>query len=266
VVEDIIKRDQLTCDELDVFHALVSWGKCQQTSDKPLIPTLARLIIFVRFPLIEAKNILTIVEPEKVVPIQQLLEAYRYASIKSADLKSSLTSPSTKSRAAIPEYPVFDPSTLQATVTISTDHRTVTKRGSTSHVVVLAKQGFCSGVHKWRIRTEGLAGNQWVSVGVAKQKTNRSVFADPNHWAVSSAGQVYIGSTTDQYNGTGTTIHNGQVVEVILNMHIPQIEVKNLYSNQSTIVPVPTGGELFPAIGLHTLGNRVSFCDFSPVQ
>jgi len=216
----------------------------------------------VRFPLIDPHNIFTIVEPEKVVPPLLLLEAYRYASIKDAALKASLCSSSTKTRAPIPEYPVFDSRTLQASVTISADHKTVTKRGTTGHVVVLAKQGFCTGVHKWRIRTEGLAGNQWVSVGVAKQKTNRTAFADANHWTVSSAGQVYTGSIADQ--GNGITIHNGHVVEVVINLHFAQLEVRSLSSDQFTVISIPHSGcELFPAIGLHTLGNRVSFCDFS---
>lgn len=37
---------------------------------------------------------------------------------------------------------------LQATITISTDHKAITKRGTQGYAVVLAKTGFSTGVHR----------------------------------------------------------------------------------------------------------------------
>ena len=54
---------------------------------------------------------------------------------------------------AISEYPVFD-TTLQATITLSSDSKSVTKRGAQGYAVVLAKHGYSTGVHRYN-REEG---------------------------------------------------------------------------------------------------------------
>ena len=35
---------------------------------------------------------------------------------------------------------------------------------------------------RWRLRADGLAANQWVSVGVARAKTSRTNYVDAHHW------------------------------------------------------------------------------------
>ena len=35
---------------------------------------------------------------------------------------------------------------------------------------------------RWRLRADGLAANQWVSVGVARVKTSRTNYVDAHHW------------------------------------------------------------------------------------
>jgi len=257
VIEDILKRDQIRCEELDTFKALITWAK--HNFPEEMKENLAELVPYVRFPLMRSCDLYTIVEPEGVVPDGLLLEAYRYASLD-PELKRTVQSPRTKPRAAISEYPVFD-ATLQATITLSNDFKAVTKRGAQGYAVVLAKHGYSTGVHRWRVRADGLALNQWISVGVARAKTSRTHYVDANHWAVSSACQVYCASQVDSANGNGIFIANMQVLECSLDMHVGIFEVRNILSGSAVSLSVPVKEELFPAGGLHTLRNKVGFCN-----
>jgi len=257
-VEDIVKRDTMSCQELDLFHAIVRWGENRAAEGVPLKEVLVRLIEHVRFPLIPAADLLCVVEPKEVVPDHILLEAYRFLSL-STDLKPTLKSARTIPRTAIREVPCFDSSALPATLSISDNWRTVTKRGSSCHVVVLAKQGFSIGVHKWRVKVEGLAGSQWVSVGVARSSTHTNMFADPSHWTFSTVGQVYAGSTHD--SGHGVLSVSGHVLELTLNCYTGVLDLRNLQTQSRASLVAPVCTELFPAVGLHTLGNKATFCD-----
>eukprot|EP00026_Physarum_polycephalum_P009046 Phypoly_transcript_09157.p1 GENE.Phypoly_transcript_09157~~Phypoly_transcript_09157.p1 ORF type:complete len:432 (+),score=49.83 Phypoly_transcript_09157:54-1349(+) len=259
VIEDILKRDQIRCEELAAFKALMMWAKHNCPED--MKENLADLVTYIRFPLMRPCDLYSIVEPEGVVPEVLLLEAYRYASLD-PDLKRTVQSPRTKPRAAISEYPVFD-TTLQATITLSNDYKAVSKRGAQGYAVVLAKYGYSTGVHRWRLRADGLASNQWISVGVARSKTSRTNYVDANHWAVSSAFQVYCASQVDSASGNGILIGNLHVLECSLDMHIGLFEVRNITSGTAVTLSVPVNEELFPAVGLHTLGNKVWFCDYS---
>lgn len=261
VIEDILKRDQIRCQELDAFQALLSWGS-HNFKGEDLKDKLSHLVQYIRFPLMRPRDLFSIVEPEGITPDSLLLEAYRYASLD-PELKRNVQSSRTKPRAAISEYPVFDTTTLQATITISTDHKSITKRGTQGYAVVLGKAGFTTGVHRWRVRSEGLVGNQWISLGVARAKTSRTAYVDPHHWIVSSACQVYCASPVDCANGSGILIANFNTLECILDMHIGIFEVRNLTTESKVAISVPVNEELFPSVGLHTLGNKVSFCDYT---
>lgn len=261
VMEDILRRDQIRCEEIDAFKALLTWANSNYQSDE-LRERLLPLMQFIRFPLIRPRDLYTIIEPEGIVPDDLLLEAYRYTSLD-PEFKKTILSPRSKPRAAISEYPVFDATMLQATITISTDHKAITKRGTQGYAVVLAKYGFTTGVHRWRLRAEGLVGNQWVSVGVARAKTSRTAYVDPHHWIVSSACQVYSGSPVDSANGTGITVTNLNIIECELDMHVGLFEVRNLTNDSKVSLWVPVNEELFPSVSLHTLGNKVWFCDYN---
>lgn len=259
VIEDILKRDQIRCEELDAFRALIAWAN--HNYGEEIKEDLEDIIQYIRFPLMRPCDLYTIVEPEEVVPESLLLEAYRYVSLD-PEHRRAAQSARTKARAAISEFPVFD-AALQATITLSNDFKTVTKRGAQGYAVVLAKNGYSTGVHRWRVRADGLASNQWVSIGVARSKTSRTHYVDANHWTVSSACQVYCASQVDSANGNGIFIGNNHILECTLDMHVGLFEVKNMTTGAVITLSIPVNEELFPAVGLHTLGNKVWFCDYT---
>lgn len=81
VLLEIVKNDELNVSELELFKSIIRWGLEQKKRTKrTLYELVARFIPYIRYPLIDGKDLLRIVRPCNVVPLDTYIEALEYQS------------------------------------------------------------------------------------------------------------------------------------------------------------------------------------------
>jgi hypothetical protein len=75
---EILQRDWLTISEMQLFHAVLRWGKAQDTADSAtgLRELLAPMMEHIRFPLIDNTDLADTIEPTGIVDTSLLYEAF----------------------------------------------------------------------------------------------------------------------------------------------------------------------------------------------
>jgi len=90
ILQTILKRDTLACKEIDVFEAVLRWGKAKSKSDTPdaLKATLKDLVELIRFPTMTTQDIATKVVPTGLLNPAQTLQLFTYVSTADRKEKS----------------------------------------------------------------------------------------------------------------------------------------------------------------------------------
>jgi len=89
-VSEIVKRDSLTAQEIEIFNAVVAWGhyqlklKDEKVSETSLKGIINDLLPFVRFPLLTTEEVASRVVPTGVLNASQVLDLFTYLAQKHA--------------------------------------------------------------------------------------------------------------------------------------------------------------------------------------
>jgi len=175
----IIKSDQLNAKEVEIFTALLAWGKEEAKRQKKdpkkaseLKEALGETFELIRFPLMEIQNIATTVAGSELLSQEQMLALFTYMGSKdkkSTKLDSSLKMFSTKPRKARLMWAdfTFDGARKGAAMVLSNDDRTVKQTYGTSQWNSIAcKEWVSEGVHKVYFKIDASTASHWLFLGV----------------------------------------------------------------------------------------------------
>lgn len=89
---EVIKSDGLYAEEIEVYKATISWVKYDEKNRSELLP---KLFLLVRLPLIQLKNLISIVENEKLVSsnskcIDMLHNTYKILAMNKKELMNTI--------------------------------------------------------------------------------------------------------------------------------------------------------------------------------
>ena len=105
----LLENDELQIQEVDAFSAVVRWGKARYGDIDPnvLREKLANIMQYVRFPMMDSKDMADSVEPLNLVDQSLLLEAYRFKAT-GGDLRNTRGDASRGNRRFIPRRAISD--------------------------------------------------------------------------------------------------------------------------------------------------------------
>jgi hypothetical protein len=82
ILDDMFKREKLSASEIDLFLNLISWGKYQtekKKKDQVLVQKiLTNLAKYIRYPYISAYDLVFVVKPLKLAPLDFYIDAVEY--------------------------------------------------------------------------------------------------------------------------------------------------------------------------------------------
>jgi len=91
---EIIKSDRLNCKEVEVFEAVVAWGKAEAKNQKSddisqnLKQALADVLPHIRFPCMNTQDVAVTVVPSGLLEPSQILELFTYLGMKGGEKKT----------------------------------------------------------------------------------------------------------------------------------------------------------------------------------
>ena len=150
----------------------------------------------------------------------------------------------------------WDRSTSGPSVGISTNGLSAVFAGSESWSLVLASEGFTQGRNKWAVRIER-SSTAYLFIGVAHSSVNTTNFLgfDCFGWGYIGDGALYHKRT--KLRNYGEAFEEGDVIGVDLDMSKGTLSFsKN--GNDLGVAFTGLTGEVYPAVGFYTLGQRVS--------
>jgi len=203
----ILKDDHLSCDEIDLFSAVLRWGEEQMKKQKDTSLTLKKvldpILKYIRFPCMTMEQLAGVVTSSGLLEQTDMVDLFTYtAGNKSTKLRFP-----TKERSGTtnPKNLKWDPS-KSVNVTISSDGLTITPQvsGCAKGKFSVATEGFKTGIHYWEI-VMGHTGGCYDAIGVTDEKVwnNARLGENAKSWAV----RVYGNHSSKEHKGTA---HNNQ--------------------------------------------------------
>jgi len=165
---------------VDIYHAVINWGRVNtntedQESNEALKEGVKDVLNYVRFPRMRPTDIRDIIEPDGIVPLHLILEAYRISAIAEEELSQvDRESPRIKSRKGGKTKFSFDPKKCARGITLSDHNKSVSNGPSIMCQTVLGNKGFREGKHYWECKIEQTAVVSDIMIGIVDN------FADLN--------------------------------------------------------------------------------------
>lgn len=261
---DLLQDDRLAADEIDIFRALIRWGK-HVASGRPLQDVLAQLLPHVRYVLIQPRQLRGYVAPMGVVSEKLLLDAALYLLAPFEDEIGSTVRTKPRIHCAVQNGFKFDPERKGSGLILSNQGSTLIGRDGRNFHTVLGTQSFSKGRCFWEVTVDSSAGDGHVRLGIALETANLETYlgaGDPTKmigWHQSG----YIEGMFDggqKSNGFGKFIV-GDVVGLLLDLNMCTL---GFYVNKIRTghlsIPKAT---YYPAFCVHT--GQIALLPPSPV-
>jgi len=268
---EIIKSDKLNAKEIEVFEAVVAWGKAemknQKLDDTPqnLKQVLADVLPHVRFPCMNTQDVAVTVVPSSLLESTQILELFTYLGMKGGEkkpkLSKSLEGFNAKDRKGRkpPSWFKFSVSMKHAQLLVSSDGMVVTSNTTSYYQPVFGDIELAEGIHEWEIELNQFTQNAYsVNIGVVPTSftnyTTSQMLGYSGHipaWAFACGhGQKYLNGSQSSY---GRTCSQGDIVRCRLDMDKKSIEFMINGVSQG-IAHTGISGPVRPALSLY--GNN----------
>jgi len=245
----LIKSDTLSAKEVDVFDAVVAWGKAQAKEQKldgdksdDLKKVLADILPHVRFPAMSTTDVAVKVTNSGLLESDQILDLFTYLGMKSSGgdktpLGKSLKGFDFKDRKGRkpPAWFKWDTNKKNSYLTVTDDGVTVTSSTTSYYMVIVGDVELTDGVWEYETVLTTLYGSSYaVCLGFVPTSwtnwTSSCILGYSGHMSVGWSFDCY-GSV--KYDGTssGTTYgrqcQSGQTIRVKLDLDKKTIEYFN---------------------------------------
>jgi len=199
-----VLQRELTLPELDIFQAVVKWLTKNGGDEE----TQRTLMEHIRFPLIAAQDLVSIVKPTKLVPLEFYLEAIEFhATTCTGTIASPIKFKPRGSQCLFTWIP-------DQKAAISENGLSIEKKGSSAwNLVVFGSQDFTSGKHFWEILIDTISSDRsGLVIGIAPKDHQSSRFDEC--MGVGMNGGLYRVAATPQQAQTNISRANRVRVEL----------------------------------------------------
>lgn len=252
VLVDLLNSDSLTLPELDVFQAVLRWGKAQRDIEGnavDLAKALKPLLELIRFPQMAPDELADIVEPSQVVPSSLLMEAYRHHVVSSRSSEPFAGNARSKPRKGTIVWDFrsgqgFEPHELNPLgVTAS----------SNTHMTLRASRAFSTGRQYWEIHIDKVSLYTWVGLVADGASLDAFMGDQDNGWAYSSNGTLFH-ATRIRNKSFSEPFSDGDTIGLDLDMETRTLGIwKNGSWMGVAFSSLPS--RLYPAISMKDPGS-----------
>jgi len=186
-LREMLMTDQLDVEELELYKALLRWGEKnleKNNNSTSLKETLLPLIPFIRFPLILPDDLMNIVKPSGVVPLEVYVQAIEYHLCPdNVDTSGTMFKP------RVPA-PVFTWQGNSKEFQFTEGGLNAKRIGSNYWTKVFGSHGFSSGKAFWEVKIVNINGNDksGLIIGVTSCKERSAYCKD---LGIGMAGHCY---------------------------------------------------------------------------
>jgi hypothetical protein len=216
---DLLQSDKICIEEPDLFHAIVKWGKYRLKDDKCLSDVVSNLLKVVRFPLLSADFLVSVVKPLGLISKQLYMEALEWNISPKDALMSQLQD--TKSRGIYFRW-IWD--TKNVNYSYLKGGMTIKKTLARNHKkIICGNIGFANGVHYWEIVLDSVPGTgNGIQIGIStdKSKVSHSIDTTGKTVELQVVGSISLGEgdrvgiLLDLIKGTIDYYLNGAIMGV----------------------------------------------------
>jgi len=230
----ILARDTLTIKEIELFEAVVKWGKTQMKQEDPkpeeLATALSDILPLIRFPTMSMTDVAAKVAASGLIDSDQILKLYTFMGTKEEQRDSIKVPWKHKPRVGRrpPNWFSWDPSKKGTNITLSNENM-VASMGTASWQTVIGDIELSSGVHEFEIVLDqyDTTNSYNVVVGVVPSGTDGSL-SNPLGYTgnqgfgfITGNGQKCNNSYPSYY---GTACYQGAVIKTRLDLDNHTIE------------------------------------------
>jgi len=254
----LIQRDTLSVKEIELFKAVVAWGKAQPKTETPaaLKEMLGDLLPHIRFPIMDSKDFAAVVLPSGLMDTPEVLALFTYFGSKATGAAPS---------AVIKKYKLDKRKgaaelkwNSEITGPCAIDEDGITLRSTATNGAGYASIALAEGKWEWTVNIIHARGN-CMTVGVASK-------LDPLGSGRAS-GLHASGNCLDMQSGTGRSamssfrvpaLNDGMVVRVRLDMDARTCSF-NVNGEDSGVVLDTLPSPVYPAVDMRESGLEVRF-------
>jgi len=220
-VIDIVQRDRLQIDEVELFNCVIRWGERQCSNknipkDENLKRILHSIIPHVRFPLMPIDQFAEITSRcQGLLSPEQQLPVFQYLGAEPEERDQYLTPFVSTPRVQSIKSSLFW-ERAHNLFTISSDKKSVTYNGGSNrtHVSAASRCKLISG--RYRIRMEHRGGwTYYVGICTAKHPLDVPLGSNGESWALTYAGQLLHNQV--ERSGYGANLANS-VIEIVVDL------------------------------------------------
>jgi hypothetical protein len=261
---ELLQNDRLAADEIDIFRALIRWGK-HVAQGRSLEDVLAKLLPHVRYVLIQPKQLRNYVAELHVVPEKLLLDAALYLLAPHENEMGSTARTKPRIHCAVQKGFKFDPDRKGSGLILSNQGSTLIGRDGRNFHTVLGTQSFSKGRSFWEVTIDSSAGDGHVRLGIALETANLETYlgAGDQTKMIGWHQSGYIEGMFDggqKSNGFGKFIV-GDVVGLLLDLNtcVLSFYVNKVETGQLSI----PRAKYYPAFCVHT--GQITLLPPSPI-
>jgi len=234
IVVQLVKRDTLNIKEIELFEAVVAWGKdeCKRQELEPtpenLRKVLVNIIPFIRFPIMTTEEVAVSVTSAGILTSEQTLFLFTYLGQKAEGVETKLPEgmkfPHTKRKGRLPPaWFKFEEAMKYPQLMLTADGTILTSTSTSNYQPAFGNIELKEGIHEWEFVLQQLYTNTYsCCIGVTpvtftEYTTRPHMIGYPSHvpgWAFAAGyGQKFHTSQASY----GRTCVEGDVVKVRLD-------------------------------------------------
>jgi len=254
ILMSLLKSSKITGDEVEIFNAIVKWGKANK-GVKSLKDVLAPLLVHIRFPLMNINDLMDNVKPNDFVPLEYYLLGLEYNIVPDGPFDS--TDVRFKQRSTLNRIFLNALGQHRVNFKFSNKQQTVEKIGggnNWSGSQIIGNKGFSSGLWYWEVTIDRLnVDRSGMVIGITKDKKGSSSYKS----------DIAIGMSGNRFNvfssqNMSARCAQGDRIGIMLDFKQGRIFFFRNGSDMGNCGNIFGGSEYFPVIHMYYEKDKVS--------